>query len=164
MFDIPIFLAAGIAQSFYLDLNFIEVALLAVLAISRRSLLKAWLDRFEEHASSLATRRVLCITLAFVAPILIRVALLPWNPPPQPWIADEFSHQLVADTLLHGRFANPSHPLWTHFETIHEIFQPKYASVYFPGPGLALAAGKLLGSYWLGVLLSTGAMCAALCG
>lgn len=162
MLDVLAYLAAGIAQSFYLDLNFIELALIAVFAIGSRFFLKSWFDRLEQQATRLAARRALCITLAFVAPILIRLALLPWNPAPQPWIADEFSHQLVADTLLHGRFANPPHPLWIHFETVHEIFRPTYASVYFPGPGLALAVGKLLGSYWAGVLLSTGAMCAAL--
>lgn len=163
MGDIALSLTAGIFQAFYLDLNFVELALILLLGVARHKLLGGFFDRFELAAARLASRRGLCITGAFLVPILIRLALLPWDPMPQPGLPDEFSHQLLADTLLHGRFANPTHPLWTHFETIHEIFQPAYASVYFPGPGLALALGKLLtGQYWAGVLISSGAMCAGL--
>lgn len=162
MLDLPIFLVSGILLSLYLDWTFVELIVVFSLAAAKEQLLRPWLNRIEQSAVRLANRRTLCIAFAFLAPILIRVALLPWDPVPQPWIPDEFSHLLIADTLLQGRFANPPHPLWMHFETIHEIFQPVYASVYFPGLGLALAAGKLLGHYWIGVLLSSGAMCAAL--
>lgn len=163
MGEIALSLVTGIIQALYLDWNFVELALILLLVAARQKLLTGFFDRFELAAAHLARRRGLCITCAFLVPILFRLAVLPWVPMPQPGLPDEFSHQLLADTLLHGRFANPAHPMWTHFETIHEIFQPLYASVYFPGPGLALALGKLLaGQYWAGVLLSSGAMCAAL--
>jgi hypothetical protein len=116
----------------------------------------------ERAGTRLANRRALCIALAFFAPILIRVALLPWVPVPDPWITDEFSHLLIADTLAHGRLVNPMHPLWTHFESIHILTAPVYASIYFPGLGIVMALGQLLGSPWIGVLISSGVLCAAL--
>ena len=41
--------------------------------------------------------------------------------------------------------------MWTHFETIHVSMVPTYMSMYFPGQGLVLAAGKVLfGNPWFG--------------
>jgi hypothetical protein len=103
------------------------------------------------------------IAAAGVLALLLRAAILPIVPIPQPLVTDEFSHLLLADTLLQGRLANPAHPMWRHFETIHVIQKPSYASMYFPAQGTLLAAGKLLfGHPFWGVWLSCGLMCAAL--
>jgi hypothetical protein len=110
------------------------------------------------HAST--RHPALYIAAAMLFPVAVRIAVLPWMPPPAPSIHDEFSHLLVADTLLRGRLANPPHPLAIHFETIYVLQHPTYSSVYPLGQGIVLATGKLLtGNPWAGVLLATALMC-----
>ena len=89
---------------------------------------------------------------------------LPWFPIPLPFVPDDFSFLLGADTFAHGRLTNPTPVMWVHFETIHVDMLPTYMSMYFPGQALLLAAGKvLLGNPWFGVLVSGALMCAGLC-
>ncbi len=104
----------------------------------------------------------ICLGVGLLA-MVVRLALLPIRPIPEPTIHDEFSYILGAETFRMGRLANPAHPMWRHFEPFQENSQPVYATKYPPAQSVALALGwRLFGHPWYGVWLSCGLMCAAL--
>jgi tetratricopeptide (TPR) repeat protein len=112
-----------------------------------------WLSR--KKAASIATVAIL--------PIAIRLAVLPIHPIPQPIIADEFGYLLIADTFANGRVTNPTPPMWEHFVTQYEFFQPTYAAKYPFGEPAFMAAAQMFGfDAWYGVCLGVGLMCVAL--
>ena len=143
-------------------LIYIEGALLiAALAMSWAKvdlhLPKPLVRGFERFSS----RPWIAALLLIVLVIVVRLALLPWMPIPQPAIHDEFSLLFGAKTFAMGRWTNPTHPMWTHLETFHILQQPTYMSMYPPAQAAALALGILAGNAWYAVLLMSALMVGA---
>jgi hypothetical protein len=118
----------------------------------------------ERQLGRLARRKLMSVAITGLSVIVLRLALLPLFPVPLPFVPDDFSFLLASDTFAHGRLANPTPAMWVHFESIHITMQPTYMSMYFPGQGLLLAASTVLfRSPWVGVLVASALMCAAIC-
>ena len=140
------------------------IELLALVLLARSTWCAGRFSLVERTFGRLAQRRRLAVLSTGLAALAGRAVLLPVLPIRQPVITDENSYLLAAGTFASGRLTNPTHPLWTRFETIHVIQQPTYASMYHVAQGLILGTGKVVvGHPWAGVWASVVVMCALLC-
>jgi hypothetical protein len=96
-------------------------------------------------------------------PVLLRFAMLPINPVPEPRIHDEYGNLLLAETFSSGRITNPPHPYRASFEAVYILVEPTYTAQYQPALGAVLAGAMLVfGHPWAGVVLSMAALAAVL--
>lgn len=139
-------------------------AIVIALAFAWPRIGSRYFSGIERFFTQLARRKGLSIAITGASAFLLRLAILPLCPIPHPFIQDDFSFLLAANTFAAGRLTNPTPAMWTHFETLLVSMTPTYQSVYFPAQGMVLAAGKLLtGHPWYGILVMTALMAAALC-
>lgn len=150
-----------------LSLEFIEGGLTAIaiaLAFCWPRLGNIFFSRIEAGFTQLARRKDLSVAIVGASVLFLRLAILPLCPVPHPFCPDDFSFLLAANTFASGRLTNPTPAMWVHFETMHVTMKPTYMSMYFPAQGLVLAAAKILtGNAWLGIVLTSALMCAAIC-
>ena len=143
-------------------IEFLAGLLVGAFLLAVWSMRPGWFNRAGSALRKTARRRTLWLVVFALLGPCIRLALLPLAPIPVPTVHDEFVHLLAADTLLHGRLANPPQPFSDHFETIYVIWKPTYSASYPLGNAAFLAAGwKLTGEPWFGVWMAMVLCCGA---
>jgi hypothetical protein len=122
------------------------VTLLAAVAVCvgpvRRGLVGG-MDRWRAVAGRRPLVTALCVAVGASGYLLFTA----WHQgrQPRPVVPDEHCYLIQAHMLAHGRLWMPKHELSDSFDTFYMISDPVYASKYFPGTAVVLAAAIKLG-------------------
>lgn len=82
---------------------------------------------------------------------------------PAPFVPDEFSKLLAAETFASGRLTNPTHPMWPYLDSLHVLQGPTRQSKYPPADALLMGLGQAvrgepLVGVWLGLAIACGVL------
>ena len=108
------------------------------------------------------TRPTVAAALVAIVSLATNAAVAALNGVPRIHVNDEYGYALIADTLAHGRLANPTPADAEAFASPHVLLRPTYASKYPPAQGVVMLVGNLLGHPAVGVWLSCAAAAVAL--
>src|SRR2546427_7225821 len=78
-----------------------------------------WFGRIESSFSRFAQRRALSVAAGGILAVVGRPAAFPGLPGPRPPMHDGVSYLLMSGTFVHGRVAQPTHPMVAHFVTFY---------------------------------------------
>lgn len=140
------------------------LAILTIAFVARWPEPPHFVARARQWFDAIASRRFLASTIVFVISLVWLIAPTCIHGVPSPWMHDDYGNLLGGDLFAHGHLSCPVHPLWQHFETMHQLQVPRHASKYPPGQGLVLAAGlRMFRLAIAGEWLVTAGACGAIC-
>ena len=122
-------------SSFTLLLIEAGLGLVAIaIAFAFPHLLSRFFRRSEAAFARLGRRKRLACATVGASAFLLRLALLPLFPAPLPFLPNDFSFLLAADTFGWTP-ANPAPLMWAHFERFHAPSSPHTHPCNFPARG-----------------------------